>query len=101
MPDKPTSDRQPAAPKRRSVAIALRADATRALPVVTAAGHGEFAETLLAIAFANGVPVREDADLAEILQAMEIDSNIPVAAFAAVAEILAYVYRANRDQAER
>ncbi|MCH7861928.1 MAG: hypothetical protein IH998_09615, partial [Proteobacteria bacterium] len=45
--------------------------------------------------------VREDADLAEILQAMEIDSEIPVAAFAAVAEILAYVYRANRDQAER
>lgn len=64
-------------------------------PVVTASGQGEFAETLLSIAFANGVPVREDADLAQVLSAIEIETPVPVAAFAAVAEILSYVYRAN------
>lgn len=87
---------------KRSVAIAIRGEkATAAIPQVTAAGHGAFAEELLRIAFAYGVPVREDADLAEILQALEVESDIPVAAFAAVAEILSHVYRANRDHASR
>ena len=45
--------------------------------------------------FANGIKVREDADLVEILSKVEVDSPIPLEAFAAVAEILAYVYKAN------
>ncbi len=89
-PDKP--------PAKRTVAVALSAgDASSSVPKVTAAAHGELAEKLLEIAFANGVPVREDADLAEIISALEVDSDIPIAAFAAIAEILSYVYRLNGD----
>ncbi len=64
-------------------------------PKVVATGKGSVAEQILEIAFANGVKVREDADLVELLSHVDIDSEIPLEAFAAVAEILAYVYRVN------
>jgi len=78
------------------VAVALSYDAaTDDAPRIVASGHGALAEQILALAFANGVKVREDADLVEILAAIPVDTEIPLEAFAAVAEILAYVYRAN------
>jgi flagellar biosynthesis protein len=82
--------------KKQAVAVALAHDlADNRPPKVVAGGRGRIAEQILEIAFANGVKVREDADLAELLSAIDIDSDIPVEAFAAVAEILTYVYRAN------
>jgi flagellar biosynthesis protein len=82
------------------VAVALKNDrSTPGLPRIVATGRGAVAEQILELAFANGVKVREDADLAEILAAIDLDSEIPVEAIAAVAEILAYVYRANRTLA--
>ncbi|CAK0765007.1 flagellar biosynthesis protein [uncultured Gammaproteobacteria bacterium] len=81
---------------KRPVAVALRyEDGSTALPRVVATGHGKVAEQILELAFANGVKVREDADLAEILAAVDVDSQIPIEAIVAVAEILAHVYRAN------
>jgi flagellar biosynthesis protein len=92
-------DEKPEAPPRRPVAVALRYDeAGGKAPVVVASGRDRLAEQILEIAFANGVKVREDADLAEILSAIEVDSEIPVEAFAAVAEILVYLYRVNRQE---
>ena len=85
-------------PKRAPVAVALKHEREgQAAPTVVASGRGAVAEQILQIAFANGVKVREDADLAEILALVEQDSEIPVAAFAAVAEILSYVYRLNAE----
>jgi flagellar biosynthesis protein len=55
------------------------------------------AKSILELAFARGVRVREDADLAELLAAVDVDSVILLEAFLAVAAILAYVYRVNRD----
>jgi flagellar biosynthesis protein len=82
---------------KNALAVALTyAPAEYAAPVVSASGRGAFAERLVQIAFAHGVPVREDADLAQVLAALEVESEIPLAAYAAVAEILSYVYRANR-----
>jgi flagellar biosynthesis protein len=79
-----------------TVAVALRHDRGEdAAPRVVASGRGHAAETILDIAFASGIKVREDADLAEMLQAVDIGSEIPLAAFAAVAEILARLYQAN------
>ena len=66
-------------------------------PKVVASGKGAVAEQILEIAFAQGIRVREDAELAEILGVLDENSEVPLAAFAAVAEILAYVYRANGD----
>ena len=79
-----------------AVAVALHQakEADRA-PKVVAAGRGTTAEQILEIAFAQGIKVREDADLAQLLSAVDEDSEIPLDAFAAVAEILVYLYRAN------
>jgi flagellar biosynthesis protein len=77
-----------------AVALACPLQSTHA-PKVLAGGRGAVAEQILNIAFAQGVRVREDADLAQLLAAVDIDSEIPVQAFAAVAEILVYVWRAN------
>ncbi|MFQ5784682.1 MAG: EscU/YscU/HrcU family type III secretion system export apparatus switch protein [Alphaproteobacteria bacterium] len=78
------------------LAVALKHDPTRdEAPRITATGRGAVAEQILAIAFAQGVKVREDADLASILATVELDSPVPTAVFATVAEILSYVYRVN------
>ena len=85
-----------AAKKASQIAIALQYEPGRdAAPRVIATGKGAVAEQIIAIAFANGVKVREDADLAEILSVLEVDSIIPLEVLATIAEILAYVYRAN------
>ena len=60
---------------------------------MVATGRGNVAEQILEIAFAKGVPVREDPDLVELLAAVELETEIPVDAIAAVAEILRYVYQ--------
>lgn len=86
-------------PSPQSVAVALKWDpATDAAPKVVASGRGTVAEQILELAWANGVRVREDADLAQILAAIDLDMEIPVEAYAAVAEILLYVYRANGQE---
>lgn len=81
---------------KRQVAVSLKdgSDGGK-IPYVTASGRGKIAEAILALAFENGVRVREDAPLAEMLTEIDIDSPIPSEAFMAVAEILSYVYRAN------
>ena len=79
----------------RAVAVALKDPAASGHPRIVASGYGDLAERILAIAFAAGIKVREDADLAETLAALEIGREIPLEAFAAVAEILSYVYRVN------
>lgn len=84
------SDEKP----RRQVAAAI--SAPRDIPQVLASGYGKVAEEILQLAFANGVKVREDADLAEILVALDLEENIPLEALEAVSQILARVYAANR-----
>jgi flagellar biosynthesis protein len=87
--------------KRKAVAVEYDASEGKRVPVVTASGRGYVAEQILAIAFAQGIKVREDADLVEILSQLDIDSPIPPEVFAVVAEILAYVYQANAGSAQR
>jgi flagellar biosynthesis protein len=94
----------PASPGEKEavkVAIALGySPESQHAPKVLAGGRGAIAEQILNIAFAQGVRVREDADLAQLLAAVDVDSEIPVEAFAAVAEILVYVWRANGAAAD-
>lgn len=90
---------KPPRPRSEAVSVALKSDDPKRAPKVIAAGRGSVAEQILALAFANGIKVREDADLAELLSAVDIDSEIPLEAFTAVAEILSYVYRANGGDA--
>lgn len=95
MTDKPRTPPQATPAPPQSVAVALEEQVGQSAPVITASGRGYVAEQILAIAFANGVKVRSDADLVEVLSAVDVDSEIPTEAFAAVSEILAYVYKAN------
>jgi flagellar biosynthesis protein len=82
--------------RKDAVAVAMSYHGqTDQAPRVVAGGRGTVAEQILEIAFANGIKVREDADLAELLSAIDLDDEIPPEAFAAVAEILIYVYKAN------
>jgi flagellar biosynthesis protein len=83
--------------RAQPLAIALRhPQGAPSAPRIIASGRGFAAERILDLAFANGVKVREDADLAEMLAAVDIGDEIPFAAFSAVAEILAYIYRASQ-----
>ncbi len=81
---------------KRQTAVALTEGAELGdAPSITAAGRGKIAEQILALAFENGINVRQDSALAEMLAQIELDSPIPSEAFMAVAEILSYVYQAN------
>lgn len=91
--------RAPAGEKIRSdrpmaAALSYRAGEDLA-PKVVAAGRGEMAERIIALAALNDVPVREAPDLMAMLGAIEVGAEIPPEAFAAVAEILVYLFRAN------
>jgi flagellar biosynthesis protein len=82
-----------------NIAVALKyAEGTDSAPKISASGRGTFAEQLIELARANGVKIREDADLAQVLTVFDVDNVIPIEALDAVSEILAYVYRANGEQ---
>lgn len=84
-------------PDRRIVAVAIRGgeNTTDSTPKVIASGRGKLAEQILEMAFAEGIKVREDADLAELLAKLDLDTPIPSEAIITVAEILTRVYEAN------
>lgn len=65
-------------------------------PHVVAKGQGWLAQQIVEVAEANGIEVREDADLVQILAQVDVDSEIPLEAFTLVAEILSYVYEKNK-----
>ena len=84
--------------KIQTVAVALEHNlADDRPPNMVAGGRGRIAEQIIQIAFANGIKVREDADLAQLLTSIDINSEIPIEAFATVAEILTYVYQSNAN----
>src|SRR5579862_2576917 len=64
--------------ERRKVAVALSYElGGETLPKIVATGKGAIAERIVALAFANGVRVREDRELAQLLSTVELDSEIP------------------------
>src|SRR5579862_9862537 len=94
-PTPPYSSLKPAG--HRAVAVAIQGEEGKpdSPAKIIASGRGKLAEQILALAFAKGIKVREDADLAELLVKLDLDTPIPSEAIIAVAEILAKVYEAN------
>lgn len=86
--------------KKRQHAVALKYEANKGAPRVTAKGKGVLAEKIIELAKANNIPVREDPDLVEILAKVELGQEIPEEMYKAVAEILAFVYRLNNKWKE-
>lgn len=81
--------------RKRKQAVALKHDAEQDnVPRIVAKGLGANAESIVELAFAHGIKVREDSSLAEILAAFDIDSLVPAEALYTVAEILTYLYQA-------
>lgn len=86
--------RVPPAGGRTVLAAALRYDANGGgAPTVVAAGSGELAERIVALAREHGVPVREDGALAEALARLQLEAEVPPELWAAVAETLVWAYR--------
>jgi flagellar biosynthesis protein len=77
-----------------SRAAALRYDPeSGGAPTVVAAGSGELAERIIALAREHGVPVREDARLAQALARLELEAQVPPELWDAVAQALVWAYR--------
>jgi flagellar biosynthesis protein len=84
-------------PETRRAAIALKYDAaTDNAPRVVAKGRGLVAENIIALARAQGIPMREDPDLVQMLTQIDLDQEIPPTLYKVVAELLAFVYRLNQ-----
>lgn len=80
--------------QQRPRAVALSYDAeSMAAPTVSAVGQGEIAERIIALAKAQGIPVRQDPDLVSLLAQLDIGQIIPSELYAVVAEVLAFVYQ--------
>lgn len=80
--------------KPRKAAVALGYDPNKdAAPVVLAAGQGEIARMIQAVAEAHGVPIHQDNPLAQALVRLEVGSQIPPELYRAVAELLAFLYK--------
>lgn len=76
-------------PLREAVALSY---GERATPVVTARGHDEVAERIVAEARRHGVHVAEDPVLLALLSRVDIEQEIPPEAYTAVAVVLSWVY---------
>lgn len=83
-------------------AVALGYDPQRDVaPHVLAAGRGELAEAILALAEQHGVPIHTDSGLAEALVRLRIGENIPPELYAAVAEVLAFLWTLEQREGQR
>jgi flagellar biosynthesis protein len=67
-------------------------------PRILAAGKGELAEAMLALAERHKVPVVADHPLANALVRLEIGAYVPPELYAAVAEVMAFLWEMERAQ---
>ncbi len=76
-------------PSREAIAIEY---GKRQVPVLSARGHGDVAERILAEARRQGVHVAENPTLLALLSRVDLDEDIPPELYNAVAVVLAWVY---------
>jgi flagellar biosynthesis protein len=62
-------------------------------PTISAAGQGELAERIIALAKEHNIPIRRDPDLVALLAQLDVGQVIPPELYTLVAEVLAFVYR--------
>lgn len=89
-------------PNAEAQAVALRYDQERdRAPRVIAKGRGYVAESIMATAQQNTIPVYQNKTLVNMLMALDIDREIPPELYRAIAEVLAYVYRIDKRAKEK
>jgi len=77
---------------RVKFAIALEYDGEQA-PLVTAKGHQQTAEEILAIAQKENIPVYEDKELTALLDQLDLGDHVPPSLYVVIAEVLSFAYR--------
>ncbi|MBP1156026.1 MULTISPECIES: EscU/YscU/HrcU family type III secretion system export apparatus switch protein [unclassified Paenibacillus] len=78
-------------------AVALKyAPETSAAPKLIAKGKGKIAESIMAKAKENDVPIQEDPSLVEVLSKLDLDQEIPPELYKLVAEVLSFIYRSDQ-----
>ena len=82
--------RKPGSPKP-PLAVALQYDGQTA-PKVTAKGHHQIAEQILALAREHNIPLQENAELANLLAQIDLGEQIPEPLYLAVAQVIAFAY---------
>jgi flagellar biosynthesis protein len=81
----------------QAVALAYNPDEDHA-PRVIASGQGLLAKQIIALARANGIPIRNDPLLAAALATVDLEATIPPELYRLVAEVMAYVFRIRQRQ---
>ena len=62
-------------------------------PTVTAAGHGDIAEEIIALARENGIPLFENAELLNLLMEVGLGEEIPETLYLCIAQVIAFAYK--------
>ena len=73
-------------------AVALSYDGSHA-PEISAAGSGDIAEEIIAIARQYGVPLYENRELVELLSLLELGEEVPQEVYVIVAQLIALAYK--------
>lgn len=84
----------------QAVALSYHSGSTDA-PKVIAKGKGKVAETIIAKAKDNFVPIKEDPGLVNLLSELRLNENIPEELYQAVAEIFAFLYKTDQSAARK
>ncbi len=72
-------------------ATALQYEGKQA-PTVTAKGHGELAEEIIALAKQHGVLIHQDDELSKLLSQLQLGEQIPQQLYIVIAELIAFSY---------
>lgn len=76
---------------REKTATALQYEGKKA-PTVTAKGHGQLAEDMIALAREHGVLVHQDDELSKLLNQLQLGEQIPAQLYIVIAELIAFSY---------
>ncbi len=77
--------------KPYKTATALQYEGKKA-PTVTAKGHGELAEEMIALAKEHGVLIHQDDELSKLLSQLQLGEEIPPQLYIVIAELIAFSY---------
>lgn len=61
-------------------------------PTVTAKGHGDLADDIVALARQHGVLIHQDEELSKLLSQLELGEQIPSQLYIVIAELIAFSY---------
>ncbi|MBZ9610257.1 EscU/YscU/HrcU family type III secretion system export apparatus switch protein [Rheinheimera maricola] len=61
-------------------------------PTVTAKGHGDLADEIIALAKQHGVLVHQDTELSKLLAQLQLGEQIPPQLYIVIAELIAFSY---------